>query len=76
MDGSIDYAEVGLRVGLEVHQQLLTEQKMFCKCPAGLFTESASREQRLHLRDGRFTPVSRQSESLGYRHRTVLDVGL
>ncbi len=39
VEGSIDYEQVGLRVGLEVHQQLLTEQKMFCRCPAGLYTE-------------------------------------
>jgi len=39
VEGSIDYELVGLRVGLEVHQQLLTEQKMFCRCPAGLYTK-------------------------------------
>ena len=50
MDGSIDYAEVGLRVGLEVHQQLLTEQKMFCKCPAGLFTETHDGTLLRHMR--------------------------
>lgn len=38
MAKSIDYAQVGLRVGLEVHQQLLTERKMFCNCPAGRYT--------------------------------------
>jgi glutamyl-tRNA(Gln) amidotransferase subunit E len=50
VDGSIDYAEVGLRVGLEVHQQLLTEQKMFCKCPAGLFTETHDGTLLRHMR--------------------------
>ena len=30
-----DYADLGLAVGLEVHQQLLTEKKLFCRCLAG-----------------------------------------
>jgi glutamyl-tRNA(Gln) amidotransferase subunit E len=50
VDGSIDYAKVGLRVGLEVHQQLLTERKMFCKCPAGLFTETHDGAVLRHMR--------------------------
>jgi len=50
LDGPIDYAEVGLRVGLEVHQQLLTEQKMFCRCPAGLFTETHDGAVLRHMR--------------------------
>ena len=27
------YEKVGLKVGLEVHQQINTKQKLFCKCP-------------------------------------------
>jgi glutamyl-tRNA(Gln) amidotransferase subunit E len=50
VDGRIDYAEVGLRVGLEVHQQLLTEQKMFCNCPAGLYTETHDGAVLRHMR--------------------------
>ncbi len=30
----IDYESVGLKVGLEIHQQLDVEHKLFCKCPA------------------------------------------
>ena len=40
MAHTIDYAEVGLIAGLEVHQQLLTPTKMFCRCPAGRYTDT------------------------------------
>jgi glutamyl-tRNA(Gln) amidotransferase subunit E len=32
-----DYQEIGLKVGLEIHQQLDTRTKMFCNCPTRLF---------------------------------------
>lgn len=31
------YSELGFRCGLEIHQQLKTEKKLFCRCPAGLY---------------------------------------
>ena len=32
----IDYDEAGLKVGLEIHQQLDTSEKLFCSCPSML----------------------------------------
>ncbi len=32
-----DYDRIGFMSGLEVHQQLLTKEKLFCHCPAGRF---------------------------------------
>jgi glutamyl-tRNA(Gln) amidotransferase subunit E len=36
---AIDYAKVGLKVGLEIHQQLNAKTKLFCSCPPELFKE-------------------------------------
>ncbi|MGA2308825.1 MAG: Glu-tRNA(Gln) amidotransferase subunit GatE [Candidatus Bathyarchaeia archaeon] len=35
----IDYEKVGLKVGLEIHQQLDTSAKLFCSCRPELFKE-------------------------------------
>ena len=32
-----DYRRIGFKSGLEVHQQLRTKKKLFCRCPAGIF---------------------------------------
>ena len=29
-----DYKKIGLKVGIEIHQRLATERKLFCNCPA------------------------------------------
>ena len=34
-----DYDRIGFMSGLEVHQQLLTREKLFCRCPAGLYQD-------------------------------------
>jgi len=31
------YSELGFRCGLEIHQQLKTDMKLFCRCPTGLY---------------------------------------
>jgi glutamyl-tRNA(Gln) amidotransferase subunit E len=36
---TIDYKKVGLKVGLEIHQQLNVNSKLFCSCPPELFKE-------------------------------------
>ncbi len=32
-----DYSNMGFRCGLEIHQQIKTEKKLFCRCPAGIY---------------------------------------
>lgn len=45
-----DYAAVGLKCGLEVHQQLLTHRKLFCRCPAGHYSSEYDAEVLRHMR--------------------------
>jgi glutamyl-tRNA(Gln) amidotransferase subunit E len=47
---SLDYEAVGFMCGLEVHQQLLTEQKLFCRCPAGHYTSTHDGTLLRHMR--------------------------
>ena len=47
-----DYDRIGFMSGLEVHQQLLTKEKLFCRCPAGLFNKHGDYDAELirHMR--------------------------
>ncbi len=45
-----DYATVGFKSGLEIHQQLLTEKKLFCRCPAGKYDKEYHAEILRHMR--------------------------
>ena len=45
----IDFVKIGLKVGLEIHQQLDTGEKLFCKCrpiESDEYTEKFSRSLR------------------------------
>jgi len=45
-----DYAALGFRCGLEVHQQLLTARKLFCRCPAARYSDAYDAEVLRHMR--------------------------
>jgi len=45
-----DYKLVGFKSGLEIHQQLYTERKLFCRCPAGLYNHKYDAEILRHMR--------------------------
>lgn len=45
-----DYKKVGFKSGLEIHQQLLTEKKLFCRCPAGKYSREYDAEILRHMR--------------------------
>jgi len=45
-----DYVRVGFKSGLEIHQQLFTEKKLFCRCPAGRYSHKYDAEILRHMR--------------------------
>lgn len=45
-----DYDVIGFKSGLEIHQQLLTEKKLFCRCPAGRYNKKYDAEILRHMR--------------------------
>lgn len=50
--GADIYAGMGFICGLEIHQQLKTEKKLFCRCPAGLYQDGDDYDAELirHMR--------------------------
>ena len=46
------YDDLGFRCGLEIHQQLKTEKKLFCRCPAGLYQKKGEYDAEVirHMR--------------------------
>lgn len=45
-----DYRDLGMKSGLEIHQQLLTDKKLFCRCPAGHYSNAYDAEILRHMR--------------------------
>lgn len=45
-----DYAELGLKAGVEIHQQLFTQKKLFCRCPSGNYSTVYDAEILRHMR--------------------------
>ncbi len=45
-----DYRALGFMSGLEVHQQLRTRTKLFCRCPAGIYVDHYDAEVLRHMR--------------------------
>ncbi|ABU81261.1 Glu-tRNA(Gln) amidotransferase subunit GatE [Ignicoccus hospitalis] len=50
---NLNYEELGLKVGLEIHQQLKTERKLFCHCKP----ELAEEEEDFDVIERRLRPV-------------------
>jgi glutamyl-tRNA(Gln) amidotransferase subunit E len=46
----MNYEELGFKSGIEIHQQLATEEKLFCNCPVDLQDESADAELERFLK--------------------------
>ena len=55
----MDYKKIGLKCGLEIHQQLATWHKLFCNCSAGMNDMKPIFEVKRRLR-----PVSGESGSV------------
>jgi glutamyl-tRNA(Gln) amidotransferase subunit E len=45
-----DYQKVGFKSGLEIHQQILTDKKLFCRCPSGHYSKDFDAEILRHMR--------------------------
>jgi glutamyl-tRNA(Gln) amidotransferase subunit E len=77
-----DYADIGFMCGLEVHQQLKTGTKLFCRCPAGRYSSEYDAEILRHMRptlsemgeyDGTALMEKKTNKNIFYRihHDTV-----
>ena len=53
LDLNLDWEKLGLRVGLEIHQQLKTKTKLFCRCPIEAGEESKEDVFERRLRPAR-----------------------
>ena len=46
----IDFRSLGFKCGLEIHHQIKTEKKLFCRCPAGKYSNEYHAEALRHMR--------------------------
>ncbi|MEK6853741.1 MAG: Glu-tRNA(Gln) amidotransferase GatDE subunit E, partial [Nanoarchaeota archaeon] len=46
----MNYKELGLKAGLEIHQQLNTQHKLFCNCPTTIKDDKADVVVKRRLR--------------------------
>lgn len=53
LEAMADWKKLGLRVGLEIHQQLKTSRKLFCNCPANLVEKDKEDTFKRRLRPTR-----------------------
>jgi glutamyl-tRNA(Gln) amidotransferase subunit E len=78
------YESMGYRCGLEIHQQLKTRKKLFCRCPAGIYQQSDDYDAEIirHMRptlselgeyDGTALMEFKTKKNIFYRikHRTA-----
>ncbi|MEE9555380.1 MAG: Glu-tRNA(Gln) amidotransferase subunit GatE [candidate division Zixibacteria bacterium] len=50
MNNNDKYRKMGFKCGLEIHQQLLTEKKLYCRCPAGYRNDRPHGQIIRHMR--------------------------
>lgn len=50
MESDNKFRDMGFKCGLEIHQQLLTERKLFCRCPAGYRNDEPDGKISRHMR--------------------------
>jgi glutamyl-tRNA(Gln) amidotransferase subunit E len=78
MAGGIDYAEIGLKAGLEIHQQLDTRTKLFCKCPTTLRDKNDSTfdfKRYLRASKSEMGEVDKAAREEAKYHRTFIYKG-
>lgn len=46
----VDFRALGFRCGLEIHHQIKTDKKLFCRCPAGKYSDEYQVEILRHMR--------------------------
>ena len=46
-----DWKRIGFKSGLEIHQQLNTSLKLFCRCPAGIYHDNEDYDDDLDPED-------------------------